>query len=108
MITITLLEDSMGVHKGFLTDGHADYAEHGADIVCSAVSILTMNTINAIDVYTDDEIDVEQDPKEGFIAMNFRNNPSNEAKLLMDAFVLGLSGLEDQYGKYLKVLIEEV
>lgn len=108
MITITLLEDSNGVHKGFISEGHADYAEHGFDIVCASVSILVMNTINAIETYTSDIIEVESNEKEGYIAMNFVSDISDEAVLLMDALILGLSGIEDQYGSYVKILIEEV
>lgn len=28
-------------YNGFTVEGHANYAEHGRDIVCSAVSVLT-------------------------------------------------------------------
>jgi len=108
MVTITLLEDSNGVHKGFIADGHTGYAEKGVDIVCASVSILTLNTINAIEVYTRDVIDVERNDKEGFLAMHFLSEPSSDARLLMDAMILGLSGIEDQYGKYVKILLEEV
>jgi uncharacterized protein YsxB (DUF464 family) len=108
MITITLLEDSNGAYKGFISEGHAGYADHGSDIVCAAVSILVMNTINAIETYTRDVIEVENDEKEGFIAMHFDSEISSEASLLMDALVLGLSGVEDQYGDYVRILIQEV
>ena len=38
---------------GFKTYGHSGYADEGSDIVCSAISLLVINTINAIDTFTD-------------------------------------------------------
>ncbi len=108
MITITLLEDSKGAYAGFISEGHAGYADKGYDIVCASVSILVMNTINAIQTYTRDVIDVEDNEKEGFLMMHFQSDISEEATLLMDAMVLGLSGVEDQYGDYVKILIQGV
>lgn len=108
MITITLLEDSKGIYKGFMCEGHAGYADHGYDIVCAAVSILVMNTINAIETYTGDVMDVENDEKEGLIVMHFSSDISDDATLLMDAMVLGLSGIEEQYKDYVRIFIEEV
>ena len=35
--------------------GHAGYAEPGQDIVCAAVSALVINTINAIEAFTEDD-----------------------------------------------------
>jgi uncharacterized protein YsxB (DUF464 family) len=37
---------------GFRTEGHAGYAEYGNDIICAAVSILVMTTINSIEELT--------------------------------------------------------
>lgn len=108
MISITILENSSGNYKGLISEGHAGYAERGSDIVCASVSILIMNTINAIETYTRDVIEVESNEEEGYIGMRFVNDISEESTLLMDAMILGLSGVEDQYGKYVKILIEEV
>ena len=38
---------------GFKSAGHAGYAEEGSDIICSAISVLTINTINSIEQFTD-------------------------------------------------------
>lgn len=108
MINITLLENSKKNYVGIISEGHAGYAERGYDIVCASVSILIVNTINAIEAYTRDVIEVESNEEEGYIGMRFMNGISKEATLLMDTMILGLSGIEDQYGKYVKIIIEEV
>ena len=44
MISVTVYKDKNNHYTGFRCDGHAEYAEPGEDIVCSAVSVLTLNT----------------------------------------------------------------
>ena len=50
---------SNGNFYGFEEDGHAGYGEEGTDIVCSAISAMTMMIVNAVqdsyesDVYCD-------------------------------------------------------
>ena len=34
--------------------GHAGYDEYGKDIVCAAVSVLTVNMANSVEKFTDD------------------------------------------------------
>ena len=43
--------------------GHADFAEEGSDIVCSAVSVLTINTINCIELLLPKIFECETDEK---------------------------------------------
>ena len=38
--------------RGFLSAGHADWAEEGSDIVCAAVSALTQTCVNALETFT--------------------------------------------------------
>ena len=37
---------------GFEISGHAGYAQAGEDIVCSAVTVLCFNTVNAVEKFT--------------------------------------------------------
>ena len=54
MINVIVYKDGKGLIEGFSLKGHAGYAEHGSDIVCSAVSMLTINTLNSISEFTSD------------------------------------------------------
>ncbi len=62
MITITVFKHQ-DQYRGFRSSGHAGYAEEGTDIICAAVSALTVNAINSIDELTDDAVDVRQDDR---------------------------------------------
>ena len=73
--------------------GHAGYDEYGKDIVCAAVSVLTVNMANSV---------------EKFI-FHFTGTVSAESKLLMDSLILGLTDIAESYGdKYIKIRFREV
>ena len=44
-----ILYISGGEIRGFDVSGHAEYAPYGEDIVCAAVSILTIATVNSLE-----------------------------------------------------------
>ena len=112
MTDITIQKNSRGWYKGFKCDGHAGFAEYGQDIVCAALSVLTINTINSIEAFAGDLIDVSSDEDKGIITCSFRNrtgNISDEATLLMKSYELGVNGIYEQYVKeFLNIKFEEV
>jgi uncharacterized protein YsxB (DUF464 family) len=107
MIKVTIVTNPDGEYKGFQITGHADYAEYGKDIVCAAVSCLALNTINSIEALTDDgTCGAEED---GLLKFKFTSGCSEQAELLMDSFVLGLTSIEEEYGSdYMKLRFKEV
>ena len=96
-------------YKGFETSGHAGYAEDGDDIICSAVSVLTINTINSIEEFTEDAYQVEQAEDGGYLRVLFPEDLSDRAGLLMDSLILGIKSIQADYGNdYITLLSEEV
>jgi hypothetical protein len=96
-------------YKGFESSGHAGYAEAGEDIICSAVSALTINTVNSIEKFTTDDYEVEQAEDGGFLRLRFGNPLSAQAALLMDSLVLGIESIQADYGNdYITLITEEV
>ena len=95
---------------GFQIEGHAGYEEAGQDIVCAAVSVLTINTINAIEQYTKDDLSVISDDEAGLISCHFAGSPSCGADLLLKAMILGLSDLarDENYATYIDIIFKEV
>ena len=89
--------------------GHAGYAEAGNDIVCAAVSMLVINTINSLDVLAGVKMQVSTDEEEGYIDCKFLSELDERGILLMDSLILGLKGTVDEYGKkFLKLKFKEV
>ncbi|MBR2766191.1 MAG: ribosomal-processing cysteine protease Prp [Blautia sp.] len=106
MIAVTV-KKAAGRYISFRSEGHAGYADEGYDIICAAVSALTVSTVNSLEAFTSDRITVKE--HDGFVDLRFPPEQSDEARLLMDSLVLGLTGIEESYGsEYLKVDVREV
>ena len=106
MITVKIFKRSDDF-EGFQVSGHAGYADSGYDIICAAVSVLTVNTVNSIETLTGDAAeDFEED---GFLSCRFPNGLSEGGKLLMNSMILGLQQIEANYDEpYVKVIFSEV
>ena len=89
----------------FSCEGHAGYGYKGNDVVCAAVSMLVINTANAIEKFAD--CDFEALSLEDEIKYVFNSVPDDKATLLMDALLLGLEEIQKKYGKkYLELVIQ--
>ena len=110
MIRFTVWKSKQNQYDGFEVTGHADYADAGEDIVCAAVSVLTINTVNSIEELTDDKISYNVDEDTGLLSMSFDDKQiSSESKLLVDSFILGIDSIRDSYGDtYIKISYKEV
>ena len=107
MIKVTVSKDSKGVCNRICLQGHAGYSVYGQDIVCSAVSVLFINTVNSIEMFTDDAFTIQQDEKKARNELCLTGTISAESELLMKSLLLGLQGIQDEYGKkYIRILFE--
>ena len=61
MIKATVLKDSTDsgnvIYRGIVMEGHAGYAQEGEDIICAAVSALSLNFFNSVETFTEDEFE---------------------------------------------------
>ena len=109
MTKITIYKDSTGAYKSFQCRDHAGSGEYGFDIVCAAISVLTINTINSLESLTKDTFELTQDENIGFIQVVFPHQISDGGRLLMDSYVMGIEMIQSEYGsKYIKVFHKEV
>ncbi len=105
MISVSITKTG-DAYSGFTCSGHAGYAEEGLDIICAAVSALTINTVNSLEQLTDDGLTAEQSEDGGYMKVEVECPLSTEAKVLMQSLVLGLTMIEQTYGnRFLKVQI---
>ena len=97
-----------GEYFSFSFSGHAGYAEAGSDIVCAAVSMLVINTANALDGLTDNSLKGSEDSEGGKLYFEFLKPPDEKGRLLIDTMLMGLKDVEKQYGSgFIKLIIEE-
>jgi hypothetical protein len=108
MTKITVFK-SDNSYKGFECTDHAGFNRKGKDIVCASISVLTINTVNSIEKFTDDVFDLDTDEKKGYIRFSLKDVPSEKTKVLLDSMVLGLNDIASLYGdRYLHLEFEEV
>ena len=96
--------------QGFVFDGHAGYAEEGSDIVCAALSVLVINTLNSIEAFTEDDMEVAEDGETGAIRVDFPDGYGRDTELLLKALILGVKQISENedYRSYVSLIFEEV
>ena len=110
-MTTIIFEKSRESYKTITCMGHAKHKRlwFEKDLVCASVSVLVLNTINALDALTDTNMEVTTNEETGFIRIVFMNSLSDKEKVLVDAMALGLEQICQEYGKkYCNVEFKEV
>ena len=101
---------------GFEEQGHTGFAESGNDILCSAISAMTMLVINAIEVAYASDADYEIDDKTTNVRVASRSalpEYENDEKKryaisgLIMAYYYQLNDLVEEYYDYLEVEVVE-
>ncbi len=109
MTSIRIIKSKNGEYKRIICKGHTGFAKAGRDVVCAAVSMLVINTINSLDELAGVKLQLESDEVKGFIDCLLLESPGEKGGLLLDSMILGLEMVVSQYGKkYLKLKFEEV
>lgn len=88
--------------------GHADSGPYGYDIVCAAVSALTIGTVNSLIALADISLDVQTTSDEGgYLKFSLPDKLTNEqmemAQLLLDSLHLSLSSTEEEYSEHMEI-----
>ncbi len=101
MVKVSLYKNNNNDCIGARLEGHAEYADPGLDIVCSAVSMLVINALNSIEALTDDDYICDMDPESGLIDFKISNetDPTHDSLLILRSLMLGLRTVEEEYGK---------
>ena len=111
MTTITFYKAD-GVYYGFEEQGHTGYGESGEDILCSALSAMTMLIINAIEVTYGCNVDYSIDEKTTDIRLiaksalpKFEKDEKKQYAVsgLIQAYFYQLMDLTEEYYDYLDV-----
>ena len=105
-----------GIYYGFHEVGHADYAEEGFDIVCSALSAMTMLIVNTIETVWGVDVDYQIDEKTTDITVTVKEAlpeyaSSDEKQYAVSGLIEGyfyqLMDMLEDYSDYLDVEAEE-
>ena len=111
-MTTVVFYKTNGHYYGFEEQGHTGYAESGDDILCSALSAMTMLIINAIEISYASEVDYTIDEKTTNIRLIAKSAlpkyESDEKKQfaisgLIQAYFFQLMDLVEDYYEFLDV-----
>ena len=101
-----------GHFVGFHVNGHAGYAKHGEDIVCSAVSALTQTIVLGLTEHLHLEAGISVDEECGemhcVLSQSCSKTECEQAEILFSTLYLGLCSIQESYSKYLKITQREV
>lgn len=101
MITVQLKRTADGLYEGYIVTGHAEYDAHGKDIVCAAVSAVTLTAaVGLRDVLGCPGI-YRNEP--GHLEVILAQPPSTETQAVLATMVAGLVEIAHQYPTYLTV-----
>ena len=95
-----------GTIDNILIHDHAEYAENGQDLVCAGVSSISVGMLNALDQLTGQDV-CDLIMKEAYVEIRLKKRDKT-AELLMEALVIQLKTLEENYHKYITICDQEV
>ena len=100
MIRVSLYRNVRGDITGFSCKGHAGYAEEGSDIVCAAVSALSITCVNALQSVAGVAPEVTE--KDGFLTARLREDQMNhDSQVIFRTFEQGIRDMAASYPKYI-------
>ena len=108
-MTKVVFTRSLGNLVGFNISGHAGFAEENEDIVCSAISAISLTIVNGITEIL--KIDIKCIVKDGFLSGDVHKLSFEEidrCQVLLETMLLGMKNIEINYSDYIDVEIEEV
>ena len=105
MIRIIIERGHDGFIRSFSVKGHADFAEHGKDIVCAGVSTVTVGTVNAAEALLG--IVLECKMTDGFLKASVPSGldggKPEKLQLLLESMVVMLQSIEESYSDYITI-----
>ena len=111
MIQVTIEQDQSKQVRSFEMKGHADFAEHGKDLVCAGASAVSFGAVNAIMSLTNITPDIQQGQDGGFFKVLFPQNldtrTNEQVQLLVQAMIVSLQTIEHDYAQHIKITFKK-
>ena len=101
MISVTIRRNPKGRIYGFTV------LDHGKTDVCAAVSLLTLNTANSLEAFTNEPFTCDYNPEGGFLQLELpkvkEGHDSLKADLLLETMALGLRSVKENYNSEIEI-----
>jgi len=94
---------------GLDVSGHTGYAEHGADIVCSAISTLVQTLETGLtEIIRIEGVKSSIDEDRGSLSLFWHGSEDSRVRTLVDTVIEVLKSVEKSYPSYVKFMEVEV
>ncbi|WP_461213205.1 ribosomal-processing cysteine protease Prp [Lacticaseibacillus sp. GG6-2] len=108
MIKARFTRDARGNIKQFAMTGHADSGAYGQDIVCAAVSAVSIGAVNGIEALAGFEPTVDADEVNGghmvvTVEQELTGEQSHIAQILLENLMLSMQSIAESYGDYVQI-----
>ncbi|MFD0943484.1 ribosomal-processing cysteine protease Prp [Savagea faecisuis] len=104
MISVIVERDEFDRITSFEMSGHADYAEHGKDLVCAGASAVSFGAVNAVYALTKVEPIIEQGREGGYLKVSFPKTAEDErVQTIIEAMIIALQTIETDYHEHIKI-----
>lgn len=114
MTTIKIFRNQNRDIVKYEVSGHVDFDEHGRDILCAAVSVLSQTAILALESVckvSRKYIDLCVDEQTGFLRVSLSDKLPEEtrkcANIVLESMVVGMEDIALQYPKYISLVGKE-
>lgn len=105
MINVLVIKEKQTI-KTIEATGHSGYAEHGQDIVCSAISTLMETLANGLTEVVKAEVQVKVDEEIPHLSITLKETDKEKCKnaqILMQSTLLGIKGVAQEFSKFIKI-----
>lgn len=114
MIRITVYRQGRDIH-GFTTEGHADAAPEGQDIVCAAVSAIVQTAVFGLHEIAGFTMECGLDPESDRVARKLpeglrqKNEQAyHDAQVILAAMIVGLTSVAQEHSEFVSISEEEI
>lgn len=110
MAVTAIMISQNGSPVGFEVTGHAGYAPHGQDIVCSGISTVVTGGINALVIVADrDKLTYEYKAESGNMSFMFASGVTSETvEAIMMTIHTQLETVQETYPQHITIKYMEV
>ena len=104
MTNILIYRRPDGLLTGYRVNGHTGYAPAGEDIVCSAISFLSITCANALESIAGQAPKVQE--VDGYLEVRIPS-PNEKASTILKVFEQGALDLENSYKRYVELIYSD-
>lgn len=108
MIKARFTRDARGNLVKFNLTGHADAGEYGQDIVCAAVSAVSIGAVNGVEALAGFTPNVDADEVNGghlqlVIDQDLTGEQMHITQILLENLALSMQSIAESYGDYVQI-----